>query len=192
MTLGIGPRTGRYYVALAGDRSGQITVLDPVSCQPVFDKPSEVTGAAVMSISADEPNLYAVSLIAPGVFAFVLSRVDAQTMTVTARRPVGIGFNPITEFFGGIPLAALALAPNGGLLFFVGEDLRAFMHQQVVSRLSVFDARNLQEVSWSPIQFEALLPVDLAMAADGSRLFVLAGEKREGRERDVFPPRRGS
>ena len=144
-----------------------------------------------MSISADEPNLYAVSLIAPGVFAFVLSRVDAQTMTVTARRPVGIGFNPITEFFGGIPLAALALAPNGGLLFFVGEDLRAFMHQQVVSRLSVFDARNLQEVSWSPIQSKLYCLSILPWRPTGAGSSSWLGETR-GARKGRFPPRRGS
>jgi hypothetical protein len=99
-----------------------------------------------------------------------------MTLQVTTQMQVGFGYYLLTEAFFGIPLAALAVSLDGGLLFFIGLDIVQLQQNVLSSRFSVYDTATMQEVSWSPLSFGEFLPVDLAMSPDGTRLFVLAGQ----------------
>jgi hypothetical protein len=168
----VGAKTGRYYVAL----QFQLIVLDPASYSQISDHPPSLTGA-LLAISDDETSVYALSgKFTDKSISFVISRIDAATLAIKSQQSLGFGYFPLTKVLLGIPLAALTVSPDNALLFVVGLESQALVEEHFVSRLSVYDAQTFQELPWSPLQFGDFLPVDMVMSADGSRLFVLAGQ----------------
>lgn len=173
----VGPKTGRYYIA----QNKELFVLDPETFQRVPTDPLPLAGAALLAISAVEDSLFTVSCVgescSPRTFSFLLSHIDAATLTVRSQQVIGISF--YTSFVGNAqyPLASLALSTDSKILFLVGLNAQQLEKRQYESRLSAFDAQTLQELPWSPISFGELLPFDLTMAPDGSRIYVLAAKK---------------
>jgi hypothetical protein len=169
-----GPTSGRFFLG-----QEEMTVLDGTTYQPVTNSPVPLEAIGLLAISPDETSLYAIGMVineAQSEWWFYLAKCDATSLQITTQMQVGFGYFLLTEALFGVPFASLAVSLDGGLLFFIGLDVIQLQQNVLSSRFSVYNTATMQEVSWSPLSFgELLLPVDLAMSPDGTRLFVLAG-----------------
>ncbi len=165
----VGPQTGRCYLG-----QEYISVLDGTTYQPVQNSPINAEGTLLLAISLDETSLYSVGLDLTNK-SFYLAKSDANSLQVTYQMLNGYGPFLLFEVFLGIPLAALSVSIDGGLLFFIGISMLSQEGDNpIVSRFSVYNTATMEEVNWSPLSFGAFVPLDLAMSPDGTRLFVLA------------------
>ena len=80
-------------------------------------------------------------------------------------------FNPAFDI-RVVPLAALAVSGDSTILFFIGLQFRSVFLNQPVAQLSAYDTTSLAELPWSPVKFGEFGPLDMAIAPDGSRLYV--------------------
>ena len=165
--LAVTQTVDRYHLGYADG----IAVLDGAAFQPVPDSPVPLKGTFLIAAARDDSSLYAMSW--PGSpHPSVLSRIDATTLKVQAQIPVD------TFILHLAPIGTLTTSLDDGLLFVVSLSLWAYTRRHLpVSQLSVYDAATLEEVSWSPVDFGTLLPLDIAMSPDGSRLFALVGSE---------------
>jgi len=173
MTVGlaVGPQSGRYYLAL----QGEIIILNPVTYEKISPQGLALSGVAQMAISADESSLFALSWDIAANSSFILTLIDATTLAIKRQRFLGLGYAPLAALAGS-PLSALVTSADSTMLFLVGVDPKALVENRLESRLSVFDAETLQELSWSPLKVGDFVPIDVTLSPDGSRLFLLAGE----------------
>ena len=120
-----------------------------------------------LALSPDEQTAYLQVDVNGDGSTNALVRLDVATGVATAQTQLAFAYSDIGN---------LALTPDGTTLFLLASTLPTpggDNGPRIDSRLAAYDATTLQELSWSPITFDDQQPLDIAMTADGSRLFVL-------------------
>ena len=164
--IAVGQVTGNYYLALPTE----LRILDASTFQTVGTPVALDVQPGLIAVSPDESSVYLLLTDSePQSIVSWLVKIDVATSTVAARVKTRLGTFPILTF------GSLAVSPDGSTLFFCGVDSQATnTSQHLVTSLAVLDTNTLEELPWSPISLGSLQPANLALSADGSRLFVTA------------------
>ena len=170
-------RTGRHFL---GTPDGIRTLDAATLAEPSPFSPLTLPG--MLALSPDETSLYSVSFDL-ATQTFLLSVHDAEGATVHAQKPIEVGFNALFMALLGVPFAALHTSPDGAILWVLGGDPGELRRNQPRLTLLALDAATLEPLAWSPIAFDdKLMPVTLALAPDGSRVFAIAGDQIGGED----------